>query len=312
MKPWVRHALQLISVILFIGILWWARPSVWQQLLQGDLQDLLWFFGMYAIAGVVSATRLRLITHSITGQPWASWRQYFTLNWTARALGLVLPRSISGVGGKTVGLRAFGMPIKVSIWVVLVDNLFDVLLLATVAIPSVLFFQGSLNGRSLFAGMLAFSMLLAGAIWWGTKTDRLWSLMQRIPFLQKRLPDTLSGRFLPAAPQALQAVGYSLLLNLVLAISFFVMGHAVGLSLPLPLVIAAYPIVQLSLVAAVTPGGLGLFELGWIGLLLLGGISRTDAVTFSIAQRAYIFVNVLLWTGISLLVSLTERRQRIR
>lgn len=312
MKQWMRLALQLLSVILFIGILWWAGPEVWQQLLQGKPQDLLWFFGIYAIAGVVSATRLRLITQAITGQTWASWRQYFTLNWTARALGLVLPRSVSGVGGKTVGLRAYGVPLKMSIWIVLVDNLFDVLLLATVAIPGVLFFQGSLNGRGLFAGMITLSILLAVAVWWGTKTDRLYYLMQRVPFLQKRLPDALSGRFLPAAPQALQAVGYSLLLNLVLALSFYVMGHAVGLSLPLPMMMAAYPIVQLSLVAAVTPGGLGLFELGWIGLLLLGGISQADALTFSVAQRAYIFVNVLLWTGISLLVSLSERKGNIQ
>ncbi|PID85667.1 MAG: hypothetical protein CSB13_07205, partial [Chloroflexi bacterium] len=239
MNKWVRHLLQLVSVLLFIAILWWAEPKTWQQLRQGNPTDLLCFFGIYAIAGIVSASRLRLITHAITGKTWASWRQYFHLNWTARALGLVLPRSVSGVGGKTVGLRTFGISVKTSIWIVLVDNLFDLLLLTSVTLPSILFFQGSLSEQWLFAGMLLMLFLFAVAVWWGTKADHLQLLLQRIPFFKKRLPDLHSGRLLPTGPQALQAAGFSLLLNGVLAVSFYVMGHAVGLSLPLPLIVAA-------------------------------------------------------------------------
>ena len=118
----------------------------------------------------------------------------------------------------------------------------------------------------------------------------------------------MSGRLLPATGQAVRAWTLTAALNGVLALAFFMMGQAVGLPLPLPLVVAAYPLVQLSLIAAVTPGGLGLFELGWIGLLVLGGVSQSDAVAYSVAPRAYVVVSVLAWAAISLLLSLTERK----
>ena len=51
-----------------------------------------------------------------------------------------------------------------------------------------------------------------------------------------------------------------------------------------------------------------MFELGWIGLLVLGGVSQSDAVAYSVAQRAYVVVAVLAWAAISLLLSLTERK----
>lgn len=307
MKRWLRHTLQLLSLLLFLLILWSAGPHAWRQLLHGKPEALLWFFAIYAVAGVVSATRLQLIAGALTRRRWASWRQFFYLNWTARALGLILPRSVSGVGGKAAGLRAFGVSLPHAVWIVLVDNLFDVLLLAALAVPAVFYLQAGLSSAGLLLAMLTVCVLLFALTGWGTRHDRLGNGLRRIRWIASRLPDGMEGRFLPPAAAAMQALGLSLLLNGALALSFYVVGRAVETSLPLPLVVAAYPIVQLSLIAAVTPGGLGLFELGWIGLLLLGGVSRTDALTFSIAQRAYIIVFVLLWAAISLLISLTER-----
>jgi len=311
MKKWLRLSLQILSVLLFVAILWWAGPDVWRQLLDSSPQALLLFLLVYGLAGVISATRFRLMTQSLTGKWCASWRQFYYLNWTARALGLVLPRSVSGVGGKAVGLKAYGVSLKYGVWIVVVDNMFDVLLLAAMCLPSVLFFQGTLNAVGLFAGLGMVFVLLAAVIAWGTRTDRLWDILQRIPFLRSRLPQEVSGRLLPTTTQALQAWTWTAALNGVLALAFFMMGRAVGLPLPLPLIVAAYPIVQLSLVAAVTPGGLGLFELGWIGLLVLGGVAQSDAVAYSVAQRAYVVVAVLVWAAVSLLVSLTERWKRV-
>jgi uncharacterized membrane protein YbhN (UPF0104 family) len=57
---------------------------------------------------------------------------------------------------------------------------------------------------------------------------------------------------------------------------------------------------------AVTPGGLGLFDAGWYGVLLLGGVPNQEALTFVIAQRAYIFIFVLVWAGFSVLLSLAS------
>ncbi len=310
MKKWVRLSLQILSLLLFVAILWWAGPDAWLQMLHSNLQMLLLFFLVYGAAGVISATRFRLMTQSLTGKWCASWRQFYYLNWTARALGLVLPRSVSGVGGKAVGLKAYGVSLKYGVWIVVVDNMFDVLLLAAMCLPSILYFQGTLNAVGLFIGLGIMFVLLAAVVAWGTRTDRLWDILQRIPFLRSRLPQEVSGRLLPTTPQALRVWGWTVALNGVLSLAFFMIGRAVGLALPLPLVVAAYPVVQLSLVAAVTPGGLGLFELGWIGLLVLGGVTQPDAVAYSVAQRAYVVVGVLVWAGISLLVSLTVRNSK--
>lgn len=315
MKRWLRLLLQLLSLLLFGLILWWAGPDAWRQVLTGDLKHVLIAFLLLSAATVLSATRLQLVTHSIADRRLAPWQHFYYLNMTARAIGLVIPRSISTFAGKPVGLRSLGLSLKRSVWAVLVDNLFDLILLSVLAIPALLYLGAQISAHVALALTLGLVLALTGGLWWATNGDRLHRLfkwVERVPHLAKMLPNTSekATELLLQRRTAVQALGLTLLLNATLATCYHHIGLAVGLSYPWVLFAAGFPGVQLSLVLAVTPGGLGLFDAGWYGVLLLGGVPRQDALAFVIAQRAYMLIFVLVCAGLGTLLPLVAGEHR--
>ncbi len=311
MKRWLRLALQLFSLVLFGFILWSGGVETWQQILSGAPEDILIAFLLGGAANMLSATRLQLVAHSVAGRELASWRRFYYLNMTARALGLVVPRSLSTLGGKSVALRALGVSLKRAVWIVMMDNLFDLMLLGVLAVPALFFLQGGVLPGSFIGLALGLTLALAGGLWWATAIGRRFSLVRwlgRVPWLTSAVHLDLESAtvdLLPARSTAMRALGLSLLLNGILATRFYYIARAVGVVYPWLVFVAGFPITQLSLVLAVTPGALGLFDASWYGVLLLGGVSQQEALTFVIAQRAYVFVFVLIWAGFSTLLSLT-------
>jgi uncharacterized membrane protein YbhN (UPF0104 family) len=311
-KYWLRLTLQLVSLAVFGFFLWQGGADVWRHILSGDLQDVLMAFALLGMAGMLAATRLRLLSRAVTGHNLASWRSFYHLNMTTRAVGLVVPRSLSTFAGKPVALRALGMSIKYAIWTVLLDNALDLLLLCTWVIPGLLLLQNRISIRETIALTIGLTLLLAVAVWWATAANRFSSLVDRLKPLQRIVahpPTDLDSRqkMLPARPTAFQALGLAVLMNAILAVRYPYVARAVGLAHPWLVFLAGFPITQLSLVVAVTPGGLGILDASWYGVLVMGGVSQKEAMTFVIAQRAYISVFVLIWAGVSMLLSLTVK-----
>lgn len=315
MKRWVRRLLQLLSLALFGLILWWAGPEPWRQILTSDWRPLSVGLLLYGAVSFLAALRLRLVSRSLLKRSIASRRRFFYLHMIARALGLILPRGLSALGGKSVGLRALGLSLRRSLWIVMTDNLYDVLSLALVSIPALFFLQGQL-GRLPFALLAAALWALLGlGIWIAVAGNRLGPLLAgvlaRLPWLTRRLEidDARIEQLFPAPRPALQALLWTILIALLMATTYYAIALAIGLSAPWWLFAAAFPITQLSLIIAVAPGGLGILDLGWLGLLRLGGLPQTEALTFVVAQRAFMVVFVLLWTAAGTLLSLTESRE---
>jgi uncharacterized protein (TIRG00374 family) len=309
MKRWLGRLLRLASLLLFGLILWWAGPDAWRQVVTGNVEHVLIAFFLLSTATALSATRLRLVTHSLAGQQLGSWQRYYYLNITARAIGLVIPRSLSTFAGKPVALRSLGLSIKHSVWTVLVDSGFDLLLLGALLIPALLFLGGRTSAQVTLVLVLGLVLTLMGGFWWITAGDSLLRVVrwaERIPCLEAILPFTseeATGLLLQRLV-AVRALGLTLLLNAALAACYHHISRAVGLSHPWIVIAAGFPAVQLCLVLAVTPGGLGLLDAGWYGVLLMGGVPRNDALTFVVAQRAYVFIFVLACAGFSALLSL--------
>lgn len=314
MKRWLRLALQLLSLVLFVFILWWAGPETWQVVATGDWQALLICFLLLGLAGICSTSRLRLVAQTVSQRPLPSWRWFFYLNWTTRALGVVLPRGISILGGKTVTLRAFGLPLQQAVWVVLLDNLYDVLVLGSVTIPAFLYLQRGLSWPLFGLFSLVGMGVVTAVLGWGLGRGQIRPFLgwlQRFPWLAQRL--NLETPWLPSPSQLLAILAWSIPLHLTLIFTFYYIGQAVGLTTPPVFYAASYPFTQLSLIIAIAPGGLGIFDLGWLGLLRLEGVSQEQALAFVVAQRAYISIFVVLWAVVSVLLSLTaEPRPQIQ
>ncbi|HSM56744.1 MAG TPA: lysylphosphatidylglycerol synthase transmembrane domain-containing protein, partial [Candidatus Sulfomarinibacteraceae bacterium] len=286
----------------------------WRQILNGDWRALSIGAAIYGVVGGVSALRLRWLTGTLIDAPLASRRRFYYLNMVARVLGLVLPRGLSALGGKSVGLRALGISLRRSLWIVLMDNVYDVLTLGVATLPAIFFLRQSVTPVSFGALTAVAWLVLGGAIWVALRrrwlSPRLGWLASRLPWLSRRLQldGASTDNLLPTARESMGALLYTLLLNLLLISTYFTIARALDIQASWWLFAACFPITQLSLIIAVAPGGLGIFDLGWLGLLRLGGLSQNDALTFVVAQRAYIFVFVLVWAAVSALLAMTERK----
>ena len=198
----------------------------------------------------------------------------------------------------------------------MVDNLFDVVLLAPLALPAVLYLQTNIS-RVALLGLTAVLLLLeAAALYWFSAPTRLTPVVHwlaRVPGLAQRLhlAERTAVLLLPPPKRSLLTLLYTFLLNGALAFTYFLIGRAMDLPATWAVYFAIFPVAQLSLIIAVAPGGLGIFDLGWLGLLRLSGLPEEQALAFVIAQRAYIFVFVLVWAGVSALLGLTADRQAV-
>lgn len=310
MNRWTRLLLQILGVLLFIAILWWAGPDPWTQILRGKFLPVLAAFLLHALATVISAIRLKLVVEATSAQTTRhSFAQFYSINILSRALGIVLPRNLSGVGGKAAGLNRLGLSLPRALWVVMLDNLFDIFVLAALGIPAFLFLTKTINLSIFLALCVVALIILALLLFWGTDPKHAASLLgqlTRIRWLAEklRLREIETGSLLPAQKTALIALGWSIALNFVLALSFYFMGQAVSIQADWSAYFASYPLAQLSLIIALAPGGLGIFDLGWLGLLQLSGVPESAALTYVIAQRAYVTIYVLILAGVGMLVSI--------
>jgi uncharacterized membrane protein YbhN (UPF0104 family) len=75
---------------------------------------------------------------------------------------------------------------------------------------------------------------------------------------------------------------------LVLRLQF--LAFALGAMIPIEIVLIGMVIFQLSWLLAVTPGGIGIAEWGWVGILVRYGFGTSDAVLLSIAFRIYLVI----------------------
>ncbi len=91
------------------------------------------------------------------------------------------------------------------------------------------------------------------------------------------------------------------------------LAEAIRVDIPLPAILASLPIVRLSAIAAVTPGGLGIVEGGWFITLSLAGVSGVDMSTFLIARRVYWMIfSGLLMGGMWVVVGPSQVREMVR
>ena len=311
-KRWGRAALQVISLLVFILILWAGGAEAWQQLVTADRSYLLLAFLFHGSVGMVAAARLRLVSQALSGRELASWRHFYHLNMTARALGLVLPRGISTLGGKSVGLRALGVSLRRAVWIVLADNGFDMAVLGSLAMVALFFLRGILTTGTFLLVAGGVLLVLVGGLWWITRPARntlVWRWLRR--FNRNEAPQgegqAADGLLIPPFRPGLAAMALTVVYNGLLSVALYWMGQAVGLPFSWFLILACFLVSQLSLVIAVTPGGLGLLDAGWYGTLRFAGVPEQEALTFVIAQRAYLFIFVLLWAGVSALLAWFRR-----
>lgn len=306
-KRWRRPVLIAVSVGLFAFIIWLGGSESWRTVLAGDPQLYVVAFLLSGIVPALSAWRLQTLVRAATGARVAPWRRFFHINMTGIALGLFLPRNAALLGGKTAYLRTIGVPVLRGSSAVLMENVVDLLFLGTMVIPCTLVMVAGVGERGFLIAIAASVVALLGVAL--TARGRDWRgllarMASRLPRIAARLPSP-DGGFMPGPARGVPMLGITVLIHVLLASRAYVIASAIGVDAPWLVFAAAYPLAQMGLALAIAPGALGTLDASWLGLLVLGGLSNPEALSFTVALRACIMAFPIVWYGVSALLTLT-------
>lgn len=239
--------------------------------------------------------------------------QFYQWLMNGYAVGLFVPSDVSLVGVRTFFMRQYkDVRTSTALLSVLLDRLFDVVVLAVVLVSAALLFVG--HNRT---ELLAVPVALVGLLYWFLlwKHDDVFAFLiriyvwavnvvLRIPIL-RRWKRVESADAFPHTPLTRKRVfglmTWSFAKYIFIALRFYAVGLVFGVSFTFIDAFFAASLVQLAGFINVTPGGLGIIEMGSYGALKVIGASHPEAVAFAIGQR--ILVSCVI-VGIAVLINL--------
>jgi uncharacterized membrane protein YbhN (UPF0104 family) len=261
------------------------------------------------------AIRWGILLNAVAGRRVARYRDYFHYFVVARLLGLFLPKDVTDIGGRALYVqRLHRARLAEAGLSLLFDRGLDLLVAGAslaATLPHWLGLVDESTGLGLLGATLlavALTLLLTHRAWsaiglrWVEAVRRLVARWRRHP-----APEPLPRDVLPGAVLAL-ALLVSLAKFALSALRVWLVLWALGLHLPLEVTLLANPIGQASYALAVTPGGLGIFEAGWFGILVTVGLTAAAASALVVAQRLLITLGDAAALAVS--VALRGKRQR--
>ena len=219
------------------------------------------------------------------------------------AIGVVSNNIIPYVGNFGVKVSSmkllYEVPITTGIFTVFIEQLFDLLVLVLVVLPSCLFFFNIITVKcsvllnfivAIFAGILLViyhvrlvEIIITGYIY-------LCKIITRIPLIGTRFKIT----YVPAhkvlqisKSAATKLYFYSYMKFIVVVFRFYIIAVLLNLNISFYVFIVAVPAVLLIVLWGPIPGNLGISETGWFAILTIFDINTSDIGTFMIVNRIF-------------------------
>lgn len=223
--------------------------------------------------------------------------QFYQWLMNGYAVGLVVPSDVSLVGVRTFFMRQYkNVRTSTALLSVLLDRLFDVVVLVVVLLSALFLFIGNDKAVTFLIPFGILALLYCFLIW---KHDDIfgflvkvyaWAInsILRLPILRrkKRLGPIEDVPHTPLTRQAVCALmTWSFVKYVFIALRFYAIGVAFGVSFTFLDALFAASLVQLAGFINVTPGGLGIIEMGSYGAMKVIGTSHLEAVIFTVGQR---------------------------
>lgn len=247
--------------------------------------------------------RWKEIVDNLSGPRRANFFALYRSLVNSYAMGKIVPMDVSLLGMRSYYLNRFqNMPMSTAIFSVLLDRLLDLTLFLTMALPAFLFISKWASAMQVTMVFLLL-LLIQGVVilrkkgetfsffLWGYRTC-LVCWFSKIPFLGARIriePKTLEG----VRPFQFTSVVRIMIWNHVkyffLCLRFFFTGLTLGVHFPLINAFFFPPFIQFGMLINITPGGLGIVEMGTYGALILMGISKSQTLVFVVGQRILLF-----------------------
>jgi len=279
----------------------------------GDVRELLhlqviWVYalGMFlaTFAFILLHTlRWKRIVDALSKRQGTSFLPFYKWMIHSYTLGYIMPKDVSLVSVRTYYLKQHeNLPLSASLFSVALDRLLDLVAFLVVVIPSLLFVTGVLSPAISFIVMaLSVGALLLILRWKGEETFhvliRFYRKILTLPVIRNRIPmgqSEIQGEYSLGRNGFYTVVFWSVGTYLLLVLRFFFTGLALGVDLSLLQSLFVIPVIQISGLVNITPGGLGILELGSWGALLLIDVPKDQILRFVIGQRVLLTAVLLI------------------
>ncbi|MDA3916250.1 MAG: lysylphosphatidylglycerol synthase transmembrane domain-containing protein [Deltaproteobacteria bacterium] len=298
----IRSLSLIIGLLLFFSFIYFSGWDRIRQLGQLKLLPLVLIF--IFTFGITSCVSFRWggLVNAIGERRVAKWHEYYHYFIVSRVLGFVLPKDVTDFFGRT-GLinRLHSLSIGRSGVSVILDRFFDLLSVLIFFCASLPYWLGFVDLGQGIALMVGLSLIIYLDILFFYRSFfkvLLWMAAIGIKFINQ-MPILKKISFNPEVFYLLdrKIISISLLLSALkfclTALRFIFIASALQISIPVSLIVLGTPLGQLTYIIAITPGGLGIFEAGWFGILLAGGIDSGPALLFVVGQRILIVTCIL-------------------
>lgn len=280
-KSWIRFGLGLAA---FASLVWYLVPS-WSEL-AGQVR-ISWTYLALGLAGaavahVAVALRWKLLTESTGGTHLSLWAYLHSLLVT-RFLGQFVSSLAMDLVGRGMALRSVGSRRGVghATTLVVLERIFDLV------IPAALLGWAFLVRELGFASE-APVLLLAGTVLFVVIATPGLKPLARVALalygrLRRQDTDTLDVDI--SARMSLEVALLSVVRFAAVLVQFAGIGAGIGVGLSWFDWLAATPMAQLTALVGVTPGGLGVVEVGWWAGLAWVGVAQASIGVFILTQR---------------------------
>jgi uncharacterized protein (TIRG00374 family) len=279
----------------------------------GDVRELLHLQVVWAyVLGMFLATfafillhtlRWKRIVDALSKRQGTSFLPFYKWMIHSYTLGYIMPKDVSLVSVRTYYLKQHeNLPLSSSLFSVALDRLLDLVAFLAVVIPSLLFVTRILSPAISFIVMaLSVGALLLIVRWKGEETFhvliRFYRKILTLPVIRNRIPmgqSEVQGEYSLGQNGFYTVVFWSVGTYLLLVLRFFFTGLALGVDLSLLQSLFVIPVIQISGLVNITPGSLGILELGSWGALLLIDVPNDQILRFVIGQRVLLTAVLLL------------------
>ena len=302
-----RSVAGLFVGALVIGIVVWVSdPASLAQVKDVRPVPALAVFVMSCPIALTASWRWKLVLHALQPgvvYPLPSLFRVVVLGLTA---GIVVNQDVGLAAARITYLsRGRKMTIERASFSVFMDRWFDVVVLVVVAPISGLFALEILGLEySLAIIIILVTTLLVASLAWTTAAASLFtvafeagaSIVRRL--LRRGWLGVPETRDEPFQTLTRLQLFYVLVLSLgrmmIVGVSTWLVVTALGIDLPFATVFLLVPFAQLTLLIPFIPGGLGSYDAGWYGILLLQGVSAGDSLSFIVTHRVLVTLALLL------------------
>lgn len=322
LKKYKKIIFSVLGIVIFLFIIFLNREISLHPLVNINYWYLLIVFFLMYLATILAATRWGWIINSLQGREIIPYRKYFFYFSLSSLLGSFGFQELSVFSTQAGTLLLEKISFKKIINTYLIDKFFNTINLISTTLVSILYFVDLIDIK--FAVILVIVFFLIGYLVISYfkinftllifYLNKLFTKLAKIlPFLKiKSKKETEEDKKVALPSKIIRKIYLLSFVKFVLfATSIFFIFKALNLNINPIQAILAFPITQLTLVFAITPGGLGILETSWFGMLKIIGFKSIDINTFLIGSRVISYIAIAIITFINYLLFLTVKNKNL-